>query len=113
MSHDPLLDMIREVRALLTAFRNTLTRQKRFTDETASIFSTEDRAFWAFQQQHDRLKHAGISPVNRDKMMQFLARKAIRWSRLCALAESGVPLATDFMESEPGQGREKPTPPPA
>ena len=98
MSHDPLLDKIREVRALLTAFRNTLMIQKRFTDETASIFSREDREFWAFQEQHERLKHAGISSPRRDHMMKVLAKKAAQWSRLCAIAKSGAPLAMDFMK---------------
>lgn len=99
MSHDPLLDKIREVRALLTAFRSTLTSQKRFTDETASIFSGEDAAFWAFQEEHDRLKHSGIDPAKRDRLMRILARKVVQWSRLCELAKSGAPIANDFMNS--------------
>jgi len=92
MSHDPLLDKFREVRALLTAFQKTLTTQKRFTLETASLFSTEDRAFWGLQEEHERLKHAGITPAHRDRIMRLLAKKTLRWSRLCALAESGAPI---------------------
>jgi len=99
MSHDPLLDRIREVRSLLTTFRNTLTSQKRFNDETASVFAIEDAAFWAFQEEHDRLKHSGIDPVKRDRLMKVLARKALQWSKLCELAKSGAPIATDFMEA--------------
>jgi hypothetical protein len=92
MSHDPLLDKFREVRSLLTAFKNTLNKQKRFTPEAASIFGDEDRKFWAMQEDHERRKHSGISPGARDDMMKLLAAEADRWSRLCALAESGAPI---------------------
>ncbi len=105
MSHDPLLDKIREVRGLLTTFRNTLVVQKRFTDETASIFSMEDREFWAFQEQHERLKHSGISSSRRDDLMLALAQKVAQWSRLCQLAESGDPLPVDFMKAAPDLGK--------
>ena len=100
MSHDPLLDKIREIRGLLTTFRNTLVFQKRFTDETASIFMTEDREFWAFQQQHERLKHAGIDSSERERVMFVLVQKANLWSRLCRVAESGAALPTDFTTAQ-------------
>lgn len=96
MSHDPLLDKFREVRALLTSFKNTLTSQKRFSVETASVFSGEDKAFWLLQEEHERLKHSGISPAARDHMMESLAQEAVRWSRLCQLAEDGAPITGDF-----------------
>ena len=54
MSHDPLLDKFREVRSLLTAFKNTLSRQKRVTAEAASVFGLVDRKFWALQEDHER-----------------------------------------------------------
>lgn len=92
MSHDPLLDKFREVRALLTEFKNTLTSQKRFNLETAFIFSTEDRAFWGLQEEHERLKHSGITPEHRDRIMHLLARKTVQWSRLCELARTGAPI---------------------
>jgi len=92
MSHDPLLDKFREVRSLLTTFKDTLSKQKRFTPETASVFGVEDRMFWALQQDHERRKHSGISPTARDSMMKMLAAKVDRWSRLCELAESGAPI---------------------
>jgi len=99
MSHDPLLDKIREVRGLLTTFKTALVTQKRFTDATASIFWGEDKAFWAFQAEHDRRKHQGISEADRDRMMDLLAEKIEKWRRLCDLAESGAPIETDFLES--------------
>ena len=93
MSHDPLLDKIREIRSLLTSFQQILTSQKRFTPETAALFSGEDRKFWAFQEEHERLKHSGVSLATRDRWMKILSRKAAQWSRLCTLAESGGELS--------------------
>ncbi len=49
MSHDPLLDKFREVRSLLTSFKDTMSKQKRFTPETACAFAFEDKNFWALQ----------------------------------------------------------------
>lgn len=98
MSHDVLLDKFREVRSLLTAFKGSLSRQKRFTPETASLFGSEDRKFWALQEDHERLKHSGISPAVRDEMMKVLSAEAVRWSRLCELAESGAPIDRDLSE---------------
>ncbi|HKB70281.1 MAG TPA: hypothetical protein VKH46_05510 [Thermoanaerobaculia bacterium] len=100
MSHDPLLDKIHEVRNLLTAFKNALVSQKRFNDQTASIFWGEDKAFWTFQAEHDRLKHQGISADSRQRLLVFLEKKAAQWERLCRLAESGVPIENDFLERE-------------
>jgi hypothetical protein len=101
MSHDPLLDKFREVRALLVSFKNTLLTQKRFSVETASVYSSEDRAFWALQEEHERLKHSGITPAARDRMMEMLAGKAAQWSRLCKLAESGEPIGDDLIRAGP------------
>ncbi len=98
MSHDPLLDKIREVRGLLTNFKTALVTQKRFTDATASIFWGEDKAFWAFQADHDRRKHQGISSAERDRMLDFLGEKAAKWRRLCHLAESGAPIENTSFE---------------
>jgi hypothetical protein len=100
MSHDPLLDKFREVRALLTSFKNTLTSQKRFTLETAFIFSTEDRAFWSLQEEHERLKHSGITPAHRDRIMKLLGRKTVQWSRLCELAQTGAPIDDALIAAE-------------
>lgn len=100
MSHDPLLDKIHEVRSLLTTFKNALVSQKRFNDQTASIFWDEDKAFWAFQADHDRLKHQGISADSRERLLRVLDRKAVRWERLCRLAESGAPIEKDLIEGE-------------
>jgi hypothetical protein len=97
MSHDPLLDKIREVRALLTTFKTALVVQKRFDDRTATLFWTEDRAFWAFQAEHDRLKHQGITGSSRDRLMTVLEEKAARWERLCQLAESGAAFSEDLI----------------
>ncbi len=96
MSHDPLLDRFRSVRSLLTSFKNTLTSQKRFTVETASIFSSEDKALWALQQDHERLKHGGLSPANRNLLMELLGRESDRWTRLCRIAESGEPITAEI-----------------
>lgn len=98
MSHDPLLDKFREVRSLLTTFKDTMSKQKRFTPETASLFSVEDKRFWALQQDHDRRKHSGISPAVRDSMMNMLAAKAEFWSRLCHLAQSGAEISQNFLD---------------
>ena len=95
MSHDPLLDRFHGVRSLLTSFKNTLTSQKRFTVETASIFSAEDKALWALQQDHERLKHGGLTPTNRDLLMELLGRESARWTRLCRIAESGEPITAE------------------
>lgn len=97
MSHDPLLDKIREVRALLRTFKTALVDQKRFDDRTATIFWNEDRAFWAFQAEHDRLKHQGITGPSRDRLMTVLEEKAARWERLCRLAESGASFSEDLI----------------
>ena len=99
MSHDPLLDKFREVRALLVAFKNTLLVQKRFTVETASLYSSEDKAFWILQEEHERLKHSGIDPAASDRMMEMLSGELERWSRLCKLAESGEPIGDDLIRS--------------
>lgn len=96
MSHDPLLDRFRGVRSLLTSFKNTLTSQKRFTVETASIFSAEDKALWTLQEDHERLKHGGLSPANRDLLMELLGRESTRWTRLCRIAESGEPITVEI-----------------
>ena len=100
MSHDPLLDKVRDVRSLLTAFRTALVSQKRFDDRTASLFWGEDKAFWTFQAEHDRLKHQGISDASRERLLAFLDKKAAQWERLCRLAESGAPIENDFLELE-------------
>jgi hypothetical protein len=100
MSHDPLLDKFREVRALLTVFKNTLTSQKRFTLETAFLFSTEDRAFWGLQEEHERLKHSGITPAHRDRIMTLLTQKTARWLRLCELARTGAPIDDALMAAD-------------
>jgi hypothetical protein len=100
MSHDPLLDKIHEVRGLLTAFRNTLVSQKRFDDRTASLFWGEDNAFWKFQANHDRLKRQGISADSRERLLEALDRKAVRWARLCRLAESGDSLGDALVAFE-------------
>jgi hypothetical protein len=100
MSHDPLLDKFREVRALLTVFKNTLTTQKRFTLETAFLFSTEDRAFWVLQEEHERLKHSGITPAHRDRIMKLLTKKTARWSHLCELAKTGAPIDDALIAAE-------------
>jgi hypothetical protein len=99
VSHDPLLDKIREVRSLLTSFKTVLVTQKRFTDATASIFWGEDKAFWAFQAEHDRLKHQGIGPADRERLLAILGEKAAKWERLCRLAESGEPIQNDIFET--------------
>lgn len=99
MSHDPLLDKIREVRGLLSNFKSALVTQKRFTDATASIFWGEDKAFWAFQADHDRRKHQGISEAERERLLAFVDEKAAKWQRLCRLAESGEPIENDVLES--------------
>ncbi|HET9795543.1 MAG TPA: hypothetical protein VFS34_13905 [Thermoanaerobaculia bacterium] len=99
MSHDPLLDKIREVRSLLSNFKSALVTQKRFTDATASIFWGEDKAFWAFQADHDRRKHQGISAAERERLLAFVDEKAAKWQRLCRLAESGEPIENDVLES--------------
>ena len=97
MSHDPLLDKIREVRALLTSFKTALVDQKRFDDRTATIFWGEERAFWAFQDEHDRLKHQGITGPSRDRLLKSLEEKTARWTRLCQLAENGTSVAEDLI----------------
>lgn len=98
MSHDPLLDKIREVRSLLTSFRNSLVTQKRFDDRTASIFWGEDKAFWAFQAEHERLKHQGIGADSRERLLRLLDEKTVRWARLCRLAESGASVENELLE---------------
>jgi hypothetical protein len=98
MSHDPLLDKIREVRSLLTSFKSALVTQKRFTDATASIFWGEDKEFWAFQADHDRRKHQGIGAAERERLLEILGEKAAKWRRLCRLAESGAPIENDLLE---------------
>ncbi|MGH9443669.1 MAG: hypothetical protein ACRD16_15505 [Thermoanaerobaculia bacterium] len=108
MSHDPLLDKFREVRSLLTAFKNTLNKQKRFTPETASVFGDEDRKFWALQEDHERRKHSGISPASRDAMMELLAAQAVRWARLCDLAERGEEVEGDLAGSGASRGAARP-----
>ncbi len=55
--------------------------QKRFTDATASIFWGEDKAFWAFQAEHDRRKHQGIGAAEREKLLELLGEKAAKWQR--------------------------------
>ena len=99
MSHDPLLDDFRTVRMLLTAFKDTLRDQKRFTVETAGAFSDEDRRFWDMQQEHERRKHSGVDPALRDALRTMLAAKIERWSHLCALARSGAEVDGDLIES--------------
>jgi hypothetical protein len=96
MSHDPLLDKFREVRGLLTTFRDTLKEQKRFTDATAALFGDEDRKFWALQEAHDRRKHAGVPPELRDALTAVLTSKIERWSRLCELARNGSQVETEL-----------------
>lgn len=105
MSHDPLLDKIREVRSLLTSFKNALVAQKRFDDRTATTFCIEDREFWTFQAEHDRLKHQGIIGAPRDRLLALLEDKAVQWKRLCQLAEAGESVSADLLaladEDEP------------
>ncbi|HWC66344.1 MAG TPA: hypothetical protein VG777_09685 [Thermoanaerobaculia bacterium] len=98
MSHDPLLDKIREVRSLLTSFKNSLVTQKRFDDRTASIFWDEDKAFWKFQAEHERLKHQGIGADSREHLLRLLDEKTARWARLCRLAESGASVESELLE---------------
>ena len=83
---------------LLMAFKDTLRDQKRFTPETAFVFSDEDRRFWDLQQEHERRKQSGVDPAMRDALRSMLAAKIERWSHLCALARSGAEVDQELIE---------------
>jgi hypothetical protein len=93
-SHDPLLNMFREVRSRLTKFREVLQKQHNFDTDVAAAFRDADEEVWRLSQDHDRQKSASrMTSSASEAQMEELGLLLEKWTRLCDLAAAGEPVS--------------------
>ena len=98
-SHDPLLNRFREVRSLLTKFKETMKKQGHFDEPVAAAYRQGDDEVWFLSESHDRQKCAsGMTSADSEIQMERLRLLLEKWSRLCNLAAAGALVTADQIE---------------
>ena len=98
-SHDPLLNRFREVRSLLTKFKETMKKQGNFDAPIAAAYRQADDEVWFLSESHDRQKCAsGMTTADSEIQMERLSLLLEKWTRLCDLASAGEAVTADHIE---------------
>jgi len=101
LSHDPLLNRFREVRALLTKFRDTLQKQHKFDTDVAAAFRDADEEVWNLSQDHDRQKRASrMTTSESEAQMARLGVLLAKWRDLNDQAVEGRAVSADQIRRE-------------
>jgi hypothetical protein len=95
-SHDPLLNRFREVRCLLTKFRETMKKRGDFDEPIAAAYRQADDEVWFLSESHDRQKCAsGMTSADSKIQMARLSLLLEKWTRLCDLLAAGQAVTAD------------------
>lgn len=98
-SHDPLLNRFREVRSLLTKFKETMKKRGNFDESIAEAYRQADDEIWFLSESHDRQKCAsGMTSADSEIQMERLRLLLQKWTRLCHLLVAGGAVTAEQIQ---------------